>query len=153
MPASSQRNQYLSEYALHRSLLQYEHRVRDPHAADFLFVPFYARLAYADKKATKGAKDKTKTKTKTKKPSKRAAVAAGRGVVGMGAAIVAAARRGGGVHLEAVRSAPGKSATAKARESAIGAPLESPDARGSSPRLRPALCCARARSTRRARCK
>ena len=51
--ANVQRNQYLSEYALHRSLLQYAHRVRSPEAADFFFVPFYARLAYADKKATK----------------------------------------------------------------------------------------------------
>lgn len=51
--ANSQRNQYLSEFALHRSLLQYEHRVRDPAHADFFYVPFYARLAYADKKANR----------------------------------------------------------------------------------------------------
>ena len=51
--ANAQRNQYLSEYALHRSLLQYAHRVRRAEEADFFFVPFYARLAYADKRASK----------------------------------------------------------------------------------------------------
>ena len=53
LDANVQRNQYLSEYALHRSLLQYPHRVRSPELADFFYVPFYARLAYADKKASK----------------------------------------------------------------------------------------------------
>lgn len=45
------RNQYISEYALHRSLLASPQRVEDPTAADFHFMPFYSRLAYADKKA------------------------------------------------------------------------------------------------------
>ena len=51
--ANLQRNQYLSEFALHRTLLRYPHRVSSPNDADFFFVPFYARLAYADKVASK----------------------------------------------------------------------------------------------------
>jgi hypothetical protein len=47
------RNQYLSEYALHRALLHSPARVLDAAAADFFYVPFYARLAYADKVASK----------------------------------------------------------------------------------------------------
>lgn len=47
------RNQYLSEYALHRSLLVSPNRVLSPAAAQVFFVPFYARLAYADKKASR----------------------------------------------------------------------------------------------------
>ena len=50
--ANLARNQYLSEYALHRSLLLSSHRVHDPEAADVFFVPFYARLAYADRQAS-----------------------------------------------------------------------------------------------------
>ena len=50
---NSQRNQYLSEFAFHRSLLLSPSRVAQPEHADFFFVPFYGRLAYADKTATK----------------------------------------------------------------------------------------------------
>ena len=49
--ANVARNQYLSEVAMHRSLLLSPHRVRRPADADFFFVPFYSRLAYADRKA------------------------------------------------------------------------------------------------------
>ena len=50
------RNQYLSEYALHRALLLSPARVLDVAAADFFYVPFYARLAYADKVASKAVR-------------------------------------------------------------------------------------------------
>jgi hypothetical protein len=46
------RNQFISEYALHRSLLLHRDRTRDPRRASFFFVPFYSRLAYADGSAT-----------------------------------------------------------------------------------------------------
>jgi hypothetical protein len=60
-----QRNQYLSEFALHRSLLAYSRRVVSPADADFFFVPFYARLAYADKVATKRVRRLQKNLTGT----------------------------------------------------------------------------------------
>ena len=60
-----QRNQYLSEFALHRSLLAYSRRVLSPADADFFFVPFYARLAYADKVATKRVRRLQKNLTGT----------------------------------------------------------------------------------------
>jgi hypothetical protein len=49
-----QHNQFLSEYAFHRSLLSSALVTNDPKRADFFFVPFYARLAYADKQLASG---------------------------------------------------------------------------------------------------
>ena len=40
-----QRNQYLSEVALHRALLVSQWRELDPRAADLFFVPFYSRVS------------------------------------------------------------------------------------------------------------
>ena len=54
--ANAARNQYLSEFVMHRSLLLSPHRVLTPEAADIFFVPFYARLAYADKVASKAVR-------------------------------------------------------------------------------------------------
>ena len=42
-------NQYISEYALHRALLASPLRELDPNRAHWFFVPFYSRLAYANK--------------------------------------------------------------------------------------------------------
>ena len=42
-------NQYISEYALHRALLASPLRELDPTRAHWFFVPFYSRLAYANK--------------------------------------------------------------------------------------------------------
>ena len=43
-------------YALHRSLLVSPHRALSPSDADFFFVPLYARLAYADKVASRAVR-------------------------------------------------------------------------------------------------
>ena len=47
-----QHNQFLSEWAFHRSLLASALVTTDPRSADFFFVPFYSRLAYETRKAT-----------------------------------------------------------------------------------------------------
>ena len=49
--ANLPRNQFISEVALHRSLLASPFRTLDGAAADFYYVPFYSRLAYPDRKA------------------------------------------------------------------------------------------------------
>lgn len=63
--ACAERNQYLSEYALHRSLLLSPQRVRSAAQADFFFVPFYSRLAYADKVASRGVRRQQANLTQT----------------------------------------------------------------------------------------
>ena len=47
-----QHNQFLSEVAFHRSLLASALVTNDPDRADFFFVPFYARIAYAEMRAS-----------------------------------------------------------------------------------------------------
>ena len=47
-----QHNQFLSEWALHRSLLASPLRTRDPERATFFFVPFYGRIAMAREGST-----------------------------------------------------------------------------------------------------
>ena len=51
--ANLPRNQFISEVALHRSLLASPYRTLRPERADFFYIPFYSRLAYADRKATR----------------------------------------------------------------------------------------------------
>ena len=50
--ANLPRNQFVSEVALHRSLLASPFRTLQPARADFFYIPFYSRLTYADRKAT-----------------------------------------------------------------------------------------------------
>jgi hypothetical protein len=50
--ANLPRNQFVSEVALHRSLLASPFRTLQPGRADFFYIPFYSRLTYADRKAT-----------------------------------------------------------------------------------------------------
>ena len=54
--ATGARNQYLSEFALHRSLLIHPARVSRPEAAQLFFVPFYSRMLYADRVAPASAR-------------------------------------------------------------------------------------------------
>ena len=49
-------NQFLSEWAFHRSLLASMLVTQDPDAADFFYVPFYSRLAYETRKADSHAR-------------------------------------------------------------------------------------------------
>ena len=44
-------NQFLSEWAFHRSLLSSSLVTSDPKLASFFFVPFYARIAYSSKRS------------------------------------------------------------------------------------------------------
>ena len=60
-----QRNQFLTEFIIHRALLVSPHRVMDPALAHYFFVPFYSRLAYADRVASRSMKARQINMTQT----------------------------------------------------------------------------------------